>query len=250
MNPRDSPRSRSKGRWSQRRPLVAVLLAVDTSLLTSTPAERLATGYPAPIPAQRLATSDPPPIPAQRLATSGIQLVSSDTAGIGHQSLVSTTINSTSVASRHTPWVTPGRQPGARHQRSTADTSGKARHQRSTADTCGKARHQRYTAGIQRYCWYRPQIAGVHADQHRPAARRTSTAGLTVTQPGAAATPVEKLVTSDPPPTPAERPPRSPATQPSNRFSDSRRPHPSAVRWPGGWRAASVVPRWGCRPQP
>ena len=152
MNPRDSPRSRSKGRWSQRRPLVAVLLAVDTSLLTSTPAERLATGYPAPIPAQRLATSDPPPIPAQRLATSdpppipaqrlatsGIQLVSSDTAGIGHQSLVSTTINSTSVASRHTPWVTPGRQPGARHQRSTADTSGKARHQRSTADTCGKA---------------------------------------------------------------------------------------------------------------
>ena len=108
MNPRDSPRSRSKGRWSQRRPLVAVLLAVDTSLLTSTPAERLATGYPAPIPAQRLATSDPPPIPAQRLATSGIQLVSSDTAGIGHQSLVSTTINSTtSVVSRHTPWGQP-----------------------------------------------------------------------------------------------------------------------------------------------
>ena len=56
--------------------------AVDTSLLTSTPAEGLV-------------TSDPAPIPAERLVTRGKQLVTSDTAGIGHKPLVSTTITTT-----------------------------------------------------------------------------------------------------------------------------------------------------------
>ena len=68
-------------------------------------------------------------------------------------------------------------------------TSGKARHQRSGVDTSGSARHQRYTAGVQRYCWYRPQIAGVRNDHLHLAPRRSSTAGLTVTQSGDTATP-------------------------------------------------------------
>ncbi|SHJ33166.1 hypothetical protein SAMN02745244_02264 [Tessaracoccus bendigoensis DSM 12906] len=164
--------------------------AVDTSLLTS-------------IPAERLVTSDPAPIPAQRLVTSGIQLVTSDTAGVGHKPLVSTTITTTrqldgrARPSQQSPSPAPPRhQPSdvdtsgrARHQRSGADTCAKARHQRSAPDTCAKARHQRYTAGDQQYCWYRPQTAGVHDHHHHPAARRTSAAGPTATQPGAAATP-------------------------------------------------------------
>ncbi|SHJ96808.1 hypothetical protein SAMN02745244_03672 [Tessaracoccus bendigoensis DSM 12906] len=77
---------------------------------------------------------------------------------------------------------TPGRWPGARHQR-------------SGADTCAKARHHRYTAGVQQYRWYRPQTAGVHDHHHHLAARRTSTAAPTVTKSGAAATPAERLVT-------------------------------------------------------
>ncbi|SHI39643.1 hypothetical protein SAMN02745244_00268 [Tessaracoccus bendigoensis DSM 12906] len=101
--------------------------------------------------------------------------------------------------------VTPGRWPHARHQPSDVDTCGKARHQPSDVDTCGRARHQRDTAGVQRYRWYRPQTAGVRADHHRhPAARWTRAAGLTVTQSGAAATPTERLDTSDVPPIPVE----------------------------------------------
>ncbi|SHJ80519.1 hypothetical protein SAMN02745244_03300, partial [Tessaracoccus bendigoensis DSM 12906] len=55
----------------------------------------VATSDPASIPAIRLVTSDPAPLPAERLVTSGIRLVSSNTAGIGHKSLVSTTITTT-----------------------------------------------------------------------------------------------------------------------------------------------------------
>ncbi|SHJ32569.1 hypothetical protein SAMN02745244_02254, partial [Tessaracoccus bendigoensis DSM 12906] len=96
------------------------------------------------------------------------------------------------ASSRGTCRGTPGRQR-------------RARHQRSGAVTCGRAGHQRYTAGVQRYCWYRPQTAGVHDHHHHLAARRTSTAGPRVTQPGAAADTCGRLVTSVPASIPAER---------------------------------------------
>ncbi|SHJ96703.1 hypothetical protein SAMN02745244_03668, partial [Tessaracoccus bendigoensis DSM 12906] len=61
----------------------------------ATPMERLVTSDISPTPGERLVTSDPAPIPAERLVTRGKQLVTSDTAGIGHKPLVSTTITTT-----------------------------------------------------------------------------------------------------------------------------------------------------------
>ncbi|SHJ51438.1 hypothetical protein SAMN02745244_02678 [Tessaracoccus bendigoensis DSM 12906] len=65
-------------------------------------------------PAVGLVTSDPPSIPVEGLVTSGIRQVSSDTAGMGHKSLVSTTITTTRQVDGRSRQASPA---PARHQR-------------------------------------------------------------------------------------------------------------------------------------